>query len=374
MSTDLKEIIYTNANQYFERLIELIDHAEQTIYLEAYIFDDDFVGQAVSCALEQAALRGVSVRVLVDGVGAGRGFEHIARLLVKCGAKVRVFRPLPWRFELWPFSLFPDKGVLHFWYLLSYINKRNHRKVVVTDQKVALVGSLNITKDHLPSDSGGKDFRDMAVEVHGADLSNLMLAFDALWNREPKRRLVSRMRPSHFRYNITRSQRTLNRQRLLSRIQEAKSRIWISNAYFVPDKVLMTALTDASKRGVDVRIMVPGHSDIFFIPWASSYFYTALLDAGARIYELHGSLLHSKTLMIDQWASIGSSNLNTRSLMHDLELDYSLQLPEARDQLKAHFLEDCMSSVELNSESNETRHFWHRYLGGFLLLLFSYWV
>lgn len=370
----IEERIFDNAEQYFERLITLINSAHHSIYLESYIFDDDFVGQAIAQALESAALRGVKVRVLVDGVGAGWNFANIAKQLNQCGAEVRVFRPLPWRLELWPFSLFPRKGLLKLWYLFSYINQRNHRKVLIVDNKVAVLGSLNITKDHLGLEQGGKGFRDTAIEVTGTNLTNLELVFNAVWSHERKKKLAAKLRSSPFRYNFTRALRAQNKKDLLSRIDSANETIWISNAYFIPDSKLLKSLINASKRGVDVRLLAPGTSDIIFIPWASSYFYSSLIKAGIRVYELEEKVLHTKTLIIDSWASIGSSNLNTRSFMHDLELDYSIQLESSLIHLTDQFVEDCRHSSELNLKCLGTKHFWRRNLGGLLLLLFSYWV
>src|SRR5690606_9536069 len=128
-----------------------------------------------------------------------------------------------------------------------------------------------------------------------------------------------------------------------------------TNAYFVPDKKLLNALIYASYRKVDVRILLPETSDIFFIPWASSYFYGQLLKAGVRIFEYQNRMLHAKTIINDDWASIGSSNLNSRSLHHDLELDYSLQLGSSKASLMKDFLNDLKNTEELDIRQFEQK-------------------
>ena len=136
----------------------------------------------------------------------------------------------------------------------------------------------------------------------------------------------------------------------------------------------MEALTYASYRGVDVRILLPRTSDIFFIPWASTYFYRRLLKSGTRIFEFQHRMLHAKTLIIDDWAAIGSSNLNRRSLNHDLELDYSLQLTESKKVLAKSFENDLEKSEELDATNFEQTRVWQRILGGILVFLLAHWV
>lgn len=372
--SSVTEDIIVDAQSYYQQLIEAIDQAETEILFETYIFENDYVGQSISQALESAALRGLNIKVLVDGVGAGNHFEQLASQLISCGAEVKVYRPLPWRFDLWPFSLAPSKGIFKLWYLLSFINKRNHRKLVAIDRNLIFLGSFNITQSHLPAKLGGEDFSDTAVRISGQDSESVRLAFHTCWYKRPARKAAKRLSQTPFIYNFTRRLRRTQRKALLKRIENAKDLVWISNAYFVPDKALLDALCYASKKGVEVRILLPGKSDIAFIPWASSYFYSSLLKSGIRIYEYQAGILHSKTMIIDDWACIGSTNLNTRSLMHDLEIDYSLQLEESKQQLAINFRDDLRNSKELKLDKLKQTHTLQRYLGGLLLFLFSYWV
>lgn len=371
---NLQETIYIDANQYFDSIIEAINQAEHSIDLEVYIFDRDDLSKRIVEALINASQRRIKIRVLVDGVGACIDFYHIANQLLKAGAEVKIFHPLPWHIEQWRLSLSHSKGIAKFLHLLASINKRDHRKLILIDQRSAWLGSFNICQKHLPKADKGEGWRDTAVEIKGADLDPLQQAFDACWHKALNKSFANYPSYSPFIFNFTRSLRIQKRNRLLTRIEEANTRIWITNAYFVPDKHLLDALTFSSQKGVDVRILLPRDSDIFFIPWASAYFYGRLLKAGIRIYEFQDRMLHAKTLLIDNWATIGSSNLNGRSLHHDLELDYTLQLPNSKKELERNFLEDIKESEELNAKTFEQTRIWQRILGGFLAFLLTRWV
>ncbi|GAH09354.1 unnamed protein product, partial [marine sediment metagenome] len=153
-----------------------------------------------------------------------------------------------------------------------------------------------------------------------------------------------------------------------------KQRIWITNAYFVPDNVLLKRLRDAANNGIDVRILLPKKSDVMVMPWASSTFYYRLLKSGVKIFEYLPSMLHAKSLIIDNWALIGSSNLNHRSLLHDLEADIMLKSTESIKQLESDFLNDLTQSREVELDS------WHiirplrQRLVGRMVLYMKYWI
>ena len=206
----------------------------------------------------------------------------------------------------------------------------------------------------------------------------LQAAFNALWQR---RRLalaaarILRRAPasgSFVRLNMRRSQRRDNYLDLLVMTLGAERRIWIENAYFVPDGSLVRVLRTAAEAGVDVRIVVPAVSDIFFIPWVTSAFHVGLLQAGVRIFEYTGSMMHAKTMLIDDWGLVGSSNLNHRSLFHDLEADVVLGSADAARSLEEQFEKDCAASREVTLLNWRERPWMERFLGR--LLLWVRWV
>ena len=372
--SSLQEIIYTDANAYFDGLINAINQAESSIDFEVYLFDNDELSNRVVDALTKAAQKNIKVRLLTDGVGACISFYQIANKLLNNGVEVKIFHPLPWHIEQWRLSLTTFKGLTKLLHLFSSINKRDHRKLMIIDQRTAWLGSFNISQKHLPKENKGDHWRDTAIQIKGMDLEALQIAFDSCWNKSPKRQTALHLPSSPFMFNFTRALRIRQHKRFLKRIKEANEKIWITNAYFVPDKKLLEALVYASYRGVDVRILLPKTSDIFFIPWASAYFYSRLLNSGIRIFEFHYRMLHAKTLIIDDWASIGSSNLNRRSLHHDLELDYSLQLSESKKILSNSFETDLRESEELDAKRFKQTRAWQRIIGGLLVFLLARWV
>jgi len=372
-----KECIYCQADAYFDSVLQAINKAKTHIDMEVYIFDIDPIGTLISQALIQAAQRGVHVRLLVDGMGSSLDFIPVAKQLKAAGALVRIHRPLPWHFKLWALSLSSIKGLQKFWYLLTYINQRNHRKLLIVDHSAIWLGSINISQRHFTRDQGGENWRDTAIALHNIDTSTVQSVYNLNWSkrkRKTKNRLTKQLPSTPFLLNFTRTLRRLKRKDLLSRISSSQNVIWITNAYFVPDSRLLSALISASKKGVDVRIVLPHQSDVFFMPWVTSFFYEQLLKANVRIYEYQSGILHAKTLIIDNWGSIGSSNLNQRSLLHDLEIDYALQSNESIKQLAHDFLNDLKKSEELSQTELNTKKPWQRYLGGLILLLFSYWL
>jgi cardiolipin synthase len=168
-----------------------------------------------------------------------------------------------------------------------------------------------------------------------------------------------------------RRERRENYLDLLLRISRAQHKIWITNAYFVPDGSLLRALSAAAMGGIDVRIIVPGFSDVVFMPWIASAFHLGLLRAGVRIFEYRRSILHAKTLVVDTWGLVGSSNLNHRSLLHDLEIDVEVVTDEGRAALERHFSEDLESSVEVTLATWHNRPWIERTIGR-MLLAFRY--
>lgn len=373
----MRETLFTNGSDYFEALLSAISQARFQIDLEVYIYESGHIGQRIYQALADAAARKVAVRVVVDGAGISYDFTHIAQKLESAGVQVRIFRPLPWRLEQWKYSLISVKGFIKFWRLLSEINHRNHRKMLIIDQRSVWLGSMNISQVHLAPELGGQGWRDTAVNIEDEALGDPVEAFNLIWNRsrrQHRRQIAKSQIHSPFRFNYHGSLRRLQQRQLVRRIRNAKHHIWITNAYFAPDTRLVRALEYAAQHGVDVKILLPKQSDVFFMSWVSAFFYQRLLSSAIRVFEYQPAMLHAKTLVIDQWASVGSSNLNRRSHLHDLEVDYCLQNQSNVDRLKQCFVEDMAQSRELHEEDIQGRKKWKIWLGGLFLLLFGPWL
>lgn len=376
---DIQEELYTNGSDYFKALLQDIEQANHSIYLETYIFEKDLLGQRVVDALARAAHRGILVRVLVDGCGSPSWGNAIAARLEAAGAESKVFHPFPWHLWNWSRSVVHLPFLLKGIYLFLKLNSRNHRKVCLIDHKIAYIGSVNISKAHLNIEEGGDGWRDTCVRLRNINLQDLQAAFDSAWmHRTIKERLRAifthiKANPT-IRLNYNRHRRRILYKNLLRRIDQAKERIWITNAYFVPDNFLLKRLLEAAGRQIDVRILLPRKSDIRFMPWASSTFYEKLLKSGVRIFEYLPSILHAKTLIIDDWMLVGSSNLNQRSLLHDLEADIHLTTLRATKRLADQFLADLEHSMEISLNNWLSKRPWHQRLFGRIFLYIKYWI
>jgi len=155
---------------------------------------------------------------------------------------------------------------------------------------------------------------------------------------------------------------------LLQRLRRAQRRIWITNAYVVPRGSLMRALHAASARGVDVRLLAPARSDVAFMPWVGAIFADALQARGARVFAYLPSMLHAKTMLIDDTALVGSHNLNSRSFLHDLEVEVVLTTPGSVAALEQAFATDCAAAQELLPPATAHLPWWQRLLGRAMLL------
>jgi len=368
-----EKIFFTGEN-YFTSLFSDIKSAKKSIELETYIFSIDKLGKQIIENLTEATKRGVIVRVLVDGAGTPYWDNPNIEQLENAGAEIRVFHPFPWSLWQWSRSKVHARSLLKAIHLLLKINSRNHRKVSIIDKKIAYVGSFNISQNHLDKNQNGKTWRDTGIRLNNIDLQELSKAFESAWTyvpiKERIRHFFHHVRANPIiRLNNTRHRRRILYKNLLKRIKNCKDRIWITNAYFVPDNFLLRQLIEAARRGVDVRILLPKESDVTFMPWASKAFYERLLRSGIRIFEYLPSVLHAKTLILDDWMTIGSSNLNHRSLLHDLEVDVNIRTQKSKEILEKQFLMDLQNAKEVSLEGWQKRPWYQRIVGWALLYL-----
>lgn len=376
---ELAQIIFSNGDDYFQSLFNDIAVAKHSIDFETYIFNTDSLGEKVVTILCNAAARGVKVRFLLDGAGTPLLNQEMAARLDQAGVMLQIFHPFPWKLWQWSRAYLHKPFLLKFAYSILKINARNHRKVCIIDGKIAYVGSFNISKVHLSKAYNGDAWRDTGVKISGIDLQDLQNAFNAVWEQLPmQERLQNIFRVYEnsdpiIRLNNSRYRRRFLYKNLLRRIAKCQKRIWMNNAYFVPDNFLLKSLKDAAHRGVDVRIILPRKSDVFFMSWASSAFYRSLLKAGVRIFEYLPSMLHNKVLILDNWITVGSSNLNHRSLLHDLEVDINIRIPAAQQQIEQEFAQDLEQSQEVYLAQWYKRPLYQRFLGR-LLLYIKYWI
>ena len=364
--------LFFTPDEYFSNLIRDIDSATHVICMETYIFKLDATGNAVLQALCRAIARGVRLQLLIDGIGSYRDASSIAEGLRSSKSEVRIFHPLPWDFALYRHALTAGHWYSQALHLIASINHRNHRKLCLIDEQTAWLGSYNITSDHAnPGSLVASDYwHDTGLRASGAVVSALVDNFNQVWQH--KLAGVGH-RSRRFLTSEAIARRRQPRQHLVRVLANAQQRIWITNAYFNPSNQVLKTLKKKAGEGVSVKLIVPRRSDIIFFPLLSRSFYTDLLDSGIRVFEYANRVVHSKTMIIDGQLLVGSTNLNYRSLFHDLELDLLSADPQIVAQMEKRFAQDVDASVEITRRA-WLRHPWLLKLLGLLSRFLRYWL
>ena len=339
-----------NGAAAYPEMLKAIAAAEQQVLLEMYWFASDSIGRKFAAALADAARRGVEVSIVYDAVGSVGASEDMFAGLRRAGVRVIEFNPIaPWKRR----------------FRLSRLTRRDHRKILIVDGQVGFTGGINISDCWLPVDDGGAGWRDDMVRIDGPAVVGLIDCFTLTWMRlrGPLLRLagfagkaltqVSRRSPYGQPVRVL-GQRFMRTQRQISRaylhyLRRAEQRIFIANSYFVPDRRILRALTQAARRGVDVRIIVPGQSDVEIVRHASRAVWGRLLRAGVRIFEWDESVLHAKSAVVDGlWSTTGTFNFDYLSLRLNLEVNVSVLDKRFASRLEASFLEDFKSCREVS--------------------------
>lgn len=326
----------------FPAMLQAIGSARRFVHLEMFRFSDDEIGRQFEALLAERAQAGVEVRLLLDGYGSlATPWSFFARLL-KAGARLAVFRPVtPWR-RGWGFY------------------KRDHRKILVVDGITGFAGGLNIALCHASKSQGGAGWRDTHLRVEGPAVRELDHAFWDTWfeaaaaadcpsDLSPYAIRAPATGPHAVQVVANRLHHTRSRIRraYLSALGAARRTAWLCNPYFLPDAGFLKALTDATARGVDVRLMVPERSDVAAVDLASKPILRALRHRGIRVFQRIGPILHAKTAVIDgTWSTVGSCNLDAMSFQN-LELNVNVRDASFGEKLSETFLDDLRMAREL---------------------------
>lgn len=347
--------ILRDGGQTFAAMLAAIRGAERTICLETYILRDDHTGTRFGEALIERARAGVEVNVLYDAWGSSVSVEYLM-WLSQAGVRAMAFHPV----ELSPTL---DKT-------LAKLTLRNHRKLLIVDGRIAFTGGLNVSDDYASAAEGGRGWRDTHLRIVGPVVNELLGFFLATWKTAGgppvAHSLYPRLRQGkdpqvHVAASHLRRGRRTVRHAYGRAIREARSHIYITNAYFVPTVRLVQALRHAAQRGVDVRVMVAGTTDVTAVLLASRSIYGMLLRSGVRLFEWEGRVLHAKTATIDhRWSTIGSSNLDRQSLRFNLEVNVIVQDPAFAGAMEAMFFQDMTSCREITLDHWQSRPFWER--------------
>lgn len=361
---------------YFDQLLQLLETARHTIHIQLYIFDADQTGREVATALKRAALRGVQVYLLLDGYASQHLPQEFINELKDAGVQHRWFEPL-------------FRGKTY------YFGRRLHHKVVVADAAAALVGGINISNRYndLPE---APAWLDWAVFVEGEAALQLDSVCARIWNKSAFR-LSLFLKPAFVAKQITveeacyvrvRRNDWVNRRIEISRsylemLRRAKEEIIIMSSYFLPGRIIRTALQGTIRRGVRIRVIIAGLSDVKLAKAAERYWYPWLLRQGIQLYEYQPRVLHGKMSVYDnKWVTVGSYNVNNISAYASLELNLDVLNPafgrEAQERLHKIIETEC---IEITAERFEhskgiltSLFYWFSYeFYRFMVFLFTFY-
>jgi cardiolipin synthase len=330
-----------NGVEAFPAMFETIDRAESRIVLEMYIFADDETGREVRAHLISAAGRGVRVMVLVDAWGSLELHDSFWDGLRAAGGMVRWFHPI-------------FKGLFPF---------RNHRKMLLVDDRIAYIGGMNIADEYYRGAGGTLPWRDNVLEISGPEVARLHRSFSRMWGRAdlPLRRLFLTLRRKRameiiaagkVRFLESGPEDPMRPVRAVYRlvIQNAVKTIDLAMGYFYPHGRIMRVLKRAVKRGVRVRLLFPQKTDVPTARWAARGLYGRMLRAGVEVWEYKPTMMHAKLAVADDTIIAGSANLDIRSGRFNYELVAVVNDPDLAARARSDFEGDLQQSVRIQLE------------------------
>lgn len=373
-----KTILLQDGPSTYAAMFTAILNAHETINLETYIFEDGNIGEEFAALLMNKQAQGVQVNLIYDSVGSVATPDQFFQNMMDRGIHVVEFNPIN-----------PLTDNSKTWRL----NNRDHRKLLVVDGKIAFVGGINISNAYssgsvlstrTKSDKPVMGWRDTHVEIVGPAVAEFQKLFLDTWQRQGGIALTDR----NYFPPLTKQGNEIIQAlgnvaddpaypiylALLTAINNAEKQVHLTNAYFVPDPQLIKVLTEAAQRGVDVKLILPSHSDSWMTFNAGRSHYTELLKAGVKIYERRGAVMHAKTATIDGvWSSIGSTNLDWRSFLHNDELNAVILGSDFANQMETMFNQDLAQSNQINLGQWQQRPL-NSHLKEWLSRLPEYWL
>lgn len=348
-----KLTLLQNGPATYEAMFAAIRGAKDHINMETYIFDDDDIGRQFSDLLLERQAGGVQVNLIYDSVGGLSTPQAFFNRLRAGGVNVLEFNPVN-----------PLAGNKKAWLL----NNRDHRRQLVIDGRIAFTGGINISDTYSSAPSGRlfrkkrakaaeptDGWRDTHIRIEGPVVAEFQKLFMETWARQKGEPLAARNYFPELKSqgdeivraigSTPRDEQNLIFLTLISAISHAEREVHLTIAYFAPDPQLLKALTDAARRGVEVQLVLPSYSDSWPIFHLGRSYYTKLLRGGVRIYERHGAVMHAKTACIDGvWSTIGSTNLDWRSFLHNDEINAVILGRSFAAQMETMFAEDLKQS------------------------------
>ena len=359
------EILKSGHDKFID-LFEEIKKAKHHIHLEYFNFRNDSIANSLFKLLEEKAKEGVEIRAMYDAFGNSSNNrplkkKHIKEIRSK-GIEIVEFDPLkfPW---------------------INHVFHRDHRKIAIIDGKVGYTGGMNIADYYITGLPEIGEWRDMHIRINGEAVGDLQDIFLDMWNQCTKQKIEG-VNYYPYRKDTIYSQTTNTQIAIVDRyprknpevmrrvyakaIESAENKVQIINPYFTPTRIIKKAIKKATQKGVKVEIMIPGKSDIPFTPDAAMYIANKLRKKGADIYIFNGGFHHSKIMMIDSaYCTVGSTNLNSRSLRYDYEVNAFIFDPKVTHELMSIFYKDQQNSTLLTKEIYKKRSTWKKFWGWF---------
>src|SRR5712691_451978 len=326
--------LYSYGQELFDAMLEAIDNAKESIYLETYIWKDDAVGQAFKKRLAQKAAEGIQVYVIFDDFG---------NLVVP-----RAFKVFPPYIHAMKYQIV--RNLIEILDLRRYA--LDHRKLLIVDGQIGFIGGYNLGQLYATS------WRDTHLRVAGPAAAYLAQSFVDFWNRYQvnndriTHRYSRRFDPGIMLHENDALRLTFPiRDMYIEAIDRASHFILLTNAYFAPDHILLDSLKAAAQRGVDVRILVPAVSNHVLVDWISHGYFSECLDGGIRVFLYRYSMLHAKTCTIDgQWSTIGTANLDRLSSIGNFEINVEIYSNALARQMQVLFENDTAELHEVTPE------------------------
>lgn len=343
--------------QFFPRMLVEIARAEEQVELELYLVEAGACAEAVVQALVQAAERGVRVRCLFDDYGSLAFTLNLRQRLLQAGVELRFYNRLSWR-----------RWVGNFY--------RDHRKLLLVDQRLAVVGGTGVTDEFWTPEKETSEWHEVMVEITGPLVLDWQVLFDRQWIANRHRRA---WKPSahvglprlpkvpdagegmgRVAYADARQHRDIL-QSLFRALNSGQQRIWMATPYFLPTWNIRRSLRKAAARGVDVRLLLTGpRTDHPSVRYAGHRYYPRLLKAGVQIFEYQPCFLHLKMVLVDDWVSIGSCNFDHWNLRFNLEANLEALDPSLTAAVVASFEKDFGLSQRVSLEEWQKRPLWRR--------------
>ncbi|HEU5016117.1 MAG TPA: phospholipase D-like domain-containing protein [Roseiflexaceae bacterium] len=350
-TVDSNEVsIFVYGQELYDAMLDAIDGAQHTIYFETFIWKGDQLGQAFKAHLERKAAEGVRVYVIYDG---------FANLVVPPSFKR--FSP--------QIHVLEYRALEHAHHVIDPRRyARDHRKLLIVDERVAFIGGFNIGKLY------ATEWRDTHLRLRGPAASELAFAFVNFWNancgQDPELDVPSeRPWPQSITVHRNEPERLLFpiRGMFLDAIDRAQRNIYLTNAYFIPDRAVLQALIAAAQRGVDVRVLLPWQSNHVTADWLARGFFTACLKGGVRLFAYQKAMIHAKTATIDGlWSTIGTANFDRLSLAGNYEVNVEIRDRAIAKEMERIYMVDLSNARELTLAEWERRP-WYSRLSEFIL-------